>query len=416
MAITVANIQTQMNSYIGDASTDRIAAIERFQYITEAVAWLQTELDNDHSIRTYSVYYFDTLNYYKLNTAISDVLEGNALRKISGEYNPDLTRKDARAIAIDIGAHAQESSYAFERRDGNLYLGINHCSKYPKLQVTTFDSLTADGGTWVVDAINSDASNLRVDDVDGSNNTTGCLAFDVVVGQSANNRATIFNSSLTQEDLTGEKDLNTWILDIKFPDVTNITSVTFYWGSDASNYYSVTSTTAYDGSALIADWNTMNFAWLGATVTGTPDYTAVDYIRIDVNYGSGQTSETSFKLDNLRLVRPEKLTLHYTSWNVGASSGGTQLKAFTATTDVPYFSGQYDQYLYAVAHKAASLAFRALRLQTESTNEATEATDEMNRVRQVIPKSRPGELKNFRIKGVRFNRGGQSRRRYITFQ
>lgn len=410
MSITVASIQTPYNTFIGDTSTDRVSAAERLQYFTESTMWLQTELDNDHSIRTYSVSYFDTVNYYKINAALTDVFESNALRRATSESGVDLTRKDAREVAIDISENAQESTYALERRDGNLYLAINHDSKYTALQVSSFDSLTANGGTWAADTTNSDALTPTIDTVDGSNGTTGCLTFDITVAQSGNNRATIYNSGLTQENLTDEKDLSTWLLDVKFPSVTNITSVTFYWGSDSSNYWSVTSTTNYDGGAFTADFlNTVKFTWLGATKTGTPDVTAIDYIRIDVNYGAGQADATAFKLDNLRLVRPEVLTLHYTSWNVGTNSTGTQLKVFTATTDIPYFSGQYDQYLYAVAHKAAALTFRALRLYSESEREESEAVNEMTRVRKIIPKSRPPELKSFKVRGIRFSRGGRRR-------
>lgn len=410
MSLTIATIITPYNSYIGDITTDRVSAAERLQYITEATNWLQTSLDNDHSVRTYSVKYYDSLNYYKLNAAVTDIFEGNALRKAVSETDIDLTRKDARQVAIDISTNSPEGSYALERRDGNLYLAVNLEPKYTRLQVTSFDSLTADGGTWAADTTNSDATNVAIDTYDGSNNTTGCLSFDISVSQSGNNRATIYNSGLNSEDLTSDKDISSWIIDMKFPTVTYLSSVTFYWGSDSSNYYSVTQTTNYDGSAFSADFlNTLKFDWLNATVTGTPDYTAIDYIRIDVNYGASQANATSYKLDNLRLVRPEQLTFSYTSWNVGTDTGGTQLKMFAATTDIPYFSGQYDGYLYAVAHKAAAITYRALRLYNEADKEDIEAANEMNRVRKVIPKSRPNELKNFKVRGIRFSRGGRTR-------
>ena len=407
MATTVAVVQTQLNTYIGDASTDRVSAAERLQYITEGTIWLQTQLDNDHSVRTYSISYFDTLNYYKINAAISDVLDSNALRRFTYENGVDLTKKDSRELANEISQGAQESSYALERKDGNLFLAINHDSKYSQLQVSSFDSLTANGGTWVADAINSDSLNVRISNADGSNGDTGCLVFDLTVAQSGNNRGTIYNDGVTTEDLSDEKDLSSWVLDVKLPEVTYISSVTFYWGSSASNYYSVTSTTAHDGSAFVADWNTLKFAWLGATVTGTPVDTAINYFRIDINYSASQADATSFKLDRLRLVRPEILTFHYTSWNVGTNTSGTQIKAFSNTTDIPYFSGQYDQYLYAVAHKSAALVFKALRLYNESDKEEVEALGEMNRIRKVVSKSRPGELKSFKVRGISFKRRGR---------
>lgn len=414
MATLVSNIITNFNSFIGDASNDRISAAERLQFITESVNWLQLELDNDHSIRTYSVSYFDTINYYKLNSAVTDIFEGNALRRATSESDIDLTRKDARDVATYIANGLNESVYALERRDSNLYLAVNHDSKYTALQVTSFGSLTADGGTWASDLITSDALAVAVDNTDGSNGTTGCLSFDITVAQSANNRATISNDTLTSEDLTDEKDLTTWLLDVKFPDVTYITSVTLYWGSSSSAYWSVSSTTNYDGGAFTADFlNTVKFTWLGATKTGSPDVTAINFIRIDINYSASQTDATSFKIDNLRLVRPETLTFHYTSWNVGTNTSGTQIKVFGATTDIPYYSGQYDQYNYPVARKAAALAFKSLRLYTESDKEEMEALKAMNKIRKVIPKSRMPELKNFKVRGI--NLGGKARLRSRRF-
>lgn len=411
MATTIGTIKTQLNTYIGDSSTDRISDAQRYQFITEAINWYQTETDNDHSVKTYTINYFDTINYYKINSAITDVFDSNALRRATGETGIDFTKKDSRELAIDISEGSTESEYALEWKDSNLYLVINHDSKYESLQASSFDSLTADGGTWVADTTNSDALNLEVDSVDGSTYSLGCLSFDIDVSQSANNRATIYNDSLTSEDLSQDKDLSSWLLDVKIPDITYISSYTLYWGSDSSNYYSVTQTTNYDGTSFRSDdfTNTIKFPWLGATITGTPDNTNISYIRIDVNYTADQEDATSFKLDNLRLVRPEKLTFYYTSWNVGTNSSGSQIKAFTADTDIPYFSGQYDGALYAVARKAASLCYKSLRLFNEADGEEIEAVREMNRIRKVIPKSRPSELKNFKVRGIRMFRG-RSRR------
>ena len=44
MAITVATVQTALNTYIGDTSTDSVSAAERLNAITEATIWLQQEL------------------------------------------------------------------------------------------------------------------------------------------------------------------------------------------------------------------------------------------------------------------------------------------------------------------------------------------------------------------------------------
>lgn len=405
MSITISNIQTDLNSILGDSSTDRISAAERLAAITEATYWAKEELDNDHAVKTYDLNYFDGAHYYKVSTALSDLFEGNDLRRAVGENNTAFTRKDSRGMAEDIAQYSTESAFSIERRDGNAYLVINHQSKYTGMQAGTFASSTADTGTWTIDETTSDATNLLFNSIDFTEGNSS-LQFDVDVSQSVNNRATIINSTLSSEDLTDDKDISSWLLDIKLPEVTYFSSVTFYWGSDSSNYWSVTQTTDMNSAAFAIGWNTLKFDWLGATMTGTPDVTEIAYFRIDFNYTGSQTDATSYRVDNLRLVRPEKLKFYYSSWDVGTNTSGTAIKTFTATTDVPYFSAQYDGYRFPVAHKAASIIFRNLRLGQRATEEEQEAYVQMNRVRKIIPKSRTPESKNFKPRGISFMRRG----------
>jgi hypothetical protein len=405
MSITVSDINTELNTIIGDSSTDRITAAERLQFATEAVVWAQINTLNDHQVRTFDLDYFDTVNYYKLNNSLTDVLEANDLRRKVGKNKPAFERQSSQEVSEDIDNQFDNSTYAIERRDGNAHLVINHESTYPSMLVSSMDSLT-ESGSWAVDATNSDAVNLDITEVDFTQGA-GAFTFDIDVSQSGNNRATIENSTMDSEDLTDDKNLSSFIMDIKFPDVTYITSVTFYWGSSSTDYYYVTQTADMNGNAFTdGDFITLKFDWLNAPTTGSPDFTAIDYMRIDVNYGASQADMSGIVIDNLRLVRPEKLKFYYTSWNVGTDTNGTQIKKFTATTDVPYFSGQYDKYLYPVAHKAASLAYRALRLYDESKEELSEASRMLAEINNIIPKSVTRETRNFKVRGIRFNRRG----------
>ncbi len=411
MSVVISDMITDFNSKIGDTTNDRISASDRLDYLTVGVRTVQEKLLNDHQIRTYVFNYFDTINYYNVTSATPDLLETNDLNTTILKSNGlPFTRKSSQELRGEVGNNTMESCFSVERRDSKTYLIVNHESKYTALIASSFDSLTGDGGNWVVDAVNSDATNLRLDNTDGSNGTTGCLAFDILVAQSANNRATIQNLAIRSENLTSEQDIYTWILDIKFPSITNITSVTFYWGSSSSNYWSVTATTQHDGSAFVADWNTLKFTWLGATKTGTPDVTAITFFRIDVNYGAGQADATSFKLDNLRLTRPESLTLSYTSWYVGTDNAGNKLTKFGATTDIPYFSGLYDGYSVIAVHYAAMHCFSDLRLFTEANSAEKDGEEAIKRLQNVIPKSITREEKSFKVRGMRMYHGRRYRR------
>lgn len=407
MAVTVNSVITNLNSYIGDSSTDRITAAERLQYVTEATLWLQEELGNDLQQSTYTLNYFDSVHYYKSTNAVADLLEGNDLRRAEADQTISFAHKGARELSEDIGQESWEPSWSVERRDGNSYIVVNLQSKYPATEIEACESTTA-SGTWAVDSTNSDATNLTVDNVTYKQGS-GSFNFDITVAQSGNNKATLKNTTMTSMNLSDENEVTSWIFWVYLPTVTNFTSITLYWGSSSSAYWSNTVTTDIDGAAWVAGWNRVKIDWSSATKTSTPDVTAITYMQIDYNYGAGQTNDTDYRLDDIKLIRPEPLTFFYLSWNVGTTSGGTDLTAFAATSDIPYFSGQYDQYKFAVAHKAASLAFQNLRLINEMQYEQAEAERLLERAKTFIPSARNPETKSFKVRGNNLTRNRRRR-------
>lgn len=405
MAITVNSIITNLNTYIGDTSNDRVSANERYEAITEATAWLLEELGNEHMVNTYEIDYYDGVHYYQVNTGLADLLVGADLRRKFDRNTISFARKSEREIAEEIAVNADDPAWAIERRDGDVYLVISYNSQYTPLTISSMDS-TTDGGTWTAFAT-SDALNLTADSnefLQGS----GSLNFDVDVSQSVNNYATLYLPDATERDLSDHEDLSSFILDVYIPDVTYISSFTFYWGSDSgatpstrANYWSATTTTDINGNAFSNGWNTIKVDWNAATATGSPDVTSVQYYEIRMSYTASQADDTDFRYDNFRIVRPEPLVFHYISWNVGTNSGGTELTAFTATSDIPFFSGRYDQYKYAVAHKAASIIFySALRLPDQGAVEEAEAIKALRRYRKQFESSITREVKNWKIFGV----------------
>ena len=81
MAVTLNSIKTNLDTYLGDSTNDRITEAERFQFITEATSWLSEELGNEHSNVTYTLDFIDTVNYYKVTSSVADLLIGADLRR-----------------------------------------------------------------------------------------------------------------------------------------------------------------------------------------------------------------------------------------------------------------------------------------------------------------------------------------------
>lgn len=403
MSITLNSVITNLNTYLGDSSEDRISATDRYQALTEATTWLLEELGNEHMVNTYSLDFLDTVNYYKVTTGLADLLVGGDLRRPEGSQYRSFTRKSPRELAEEIAQHQLlDPSWAIERRDGDAFLVINYDSKSQAKGLEEFDEV----GTWVGSV---DATNLTLDNQEFKSGS-GCLNFDVDVSLSGSDNATLENTSVGSQDLSAYEDLGSFLFEAYLPDVTYISSYTLKWGTDSSNYFTATAALDINGNAFVNGWNTIRMDWRDATTVGTPDSGAVTYYAFVLNYTASQLDDTDFRLDNLRIANPETLTFHYVSWNVGVDNSGTDISIYTATTDVPFYSGRYDQYRYAVAHKAASILFySALRLTQQGSVEESEALKALQRYRSNFESNKTREIKSFKVQGVNLRRGNRRR-------
>lgn len=413
MSVTVASLVTNLDTFLGDSSTDRISQAERFQALTEGTSWVLEELGNEHMVNTYSLDFLDTVHAYKVTTPLADLLVGADLRRSTDLHRHTFSRKSPREIWEDIGNNSREPSWAVERKDGDAYIIVTLGADHTAETISGFDT-TTDGGTWTVDDTNSDATNITKD-VNEKKQGSASLNFDIDVSQSGNNYATIYAPDAPSRDLSSLEDLGSFLFWIYIPDSTDTTSLTLFWGDDASgtpatktNYWSATVTTDINGNAFVDGWNEIVVNWQDATKTGTPDSSDIVYYEFRVTYGVGQGDDTDYRLDYFRIVQPERLTFHYISWNVGTDTGGSDITVFGATTDIPFFSGQYDQYKYPVAHKAASiLYYSALRIPEQGAIEEKHAREALDRYRRNFESSKVRELKSFKVFGVNLRRGNR---------
>ena len=418
MSLTISTVTTNLNTYLGDSSTDRITEAERFQALTEATSWLEEELGNEHMVDTYELGFLETVNNYKVTTDLANLLVGADLRRDKDDHNNPFARKSPREIAVEIGKGVlTDPSWAIDRYDDDTYLAINYQSKYIATIISDFNTIT-DSGTWTLDTTNSDATNLTTD-TNEFKKGAGSVNFDLDVSQSGNNYATMYAPDANSRDLSAVEDLGSFVYWVYIPDSTYTTSFTLTWGSDESttpsgksNYWAATVTTDINGNAWVDGWNQVRINWSDSTATGSPDSSAIVYYELRLTYNASQADDTDYRFDYLRVVQPETLTFHYVSWKVGTDTGGTDITAFSATTDVPFFSGQYDQYKYAVAHKAASiLYYSALRLPEQGAVESGQADLALKRYRNNFESGKVREVKSFKVFGVNLRRRSKRGRR-----
>lgn len=171
----------------------------------------------------------------------------------------------------------------------------------PAIYTTIHNMDTFDGnGTWIA---SNDAENV-VTDAAIFKQGTGSVAFDIDVALTTTNRASIFNSTLTDVDLSSfqlnEGGIIFWAY---LTDQTKIKSFEFIFGSDSNNYYSVKQ---YDsdvqGKNYSEGWNRIFIPTINRAQVGTPDETAIGYVGVNIDFDSQATSQTSCRIDNIQYV------------------------------------------------------------------------------------------------------------------
>ena len=142
--------------------------------------------------------------------------------------------------------------------------------------------------------------------------------------------AGIQNSTITDFDLTGYTSIFVWA-NITSP--TDITNYILRIGNDASNYYSITTTTQADGNAFVEGKNLLQFDLSDKAETGTVTETTCDYVVLYMTKAAGKISEKDYGFSDLQIHTGQLMNaLYYTKFGF-QTSAGVYIENSTADTD-----------------------------------------------------------------------------------
>lgn len=170
---------------------------------------------------------------------------------------------------------------------GTRTIRINAADLHTGIQINAADSVTGNG-TW---AVSGNASNIQTDNQYYTDGASGSVSFSLNATGVPGSTGTITNSTMGAVNLSTQYNNGTEFFWVYLPTASAITSVAFKLGSSASNYYSFPAQTLdYQGNALVNGWNLLGVSWTLATIVGTPDNTAINYISTTFTYdGTLQT-------------------------------------------------------------------------------------------------------------------------------
>lgn len=164
----------------------------------------------------------------------------------------------------------------------------------------------------------NDATNISTSDSNYQYGTKS-VTFDIDVSASANDYATITNSSLTSKDLSGVSGTGNIEFWMYLPSQVYVSTVTLRFGNDASNYYSFDFSQQYDGTDLQSGWNYFSNAWSSFTETGTVNDGALDYCVFEVAYSSSQADMAGLAVSGL-LWQLDTNSRNYRCYSEGISA------------------------------------------------------------------------------------------------
>jgi hypothetical protein len=134
-------------------------------------------------------------------------------------------------------------------------------------------------------------------------------------------------------DMTSYEDVGVAFLAIRIPDgatASNLTSIGLRVGSNASNYDTVSSTTGFLGAWVSGDWLLVAFDFSAATSTGTPTWSAIDYVQVSLAHTG---TFTNFRVGGLWMSLPSPAQILYQSAAIFKASGAAASTTITTVDD-----------------------------------------------------------------------------------
>lgn len=225
---------------------------------------------------------------------IAPDVKGNAIIDI---------RPQVRRLPRDIWSQGYNQAFDIAKQNifngGDLFtmnfntgiktIRINAPYLNPPIIVNQIEAISTNG-TWNEGGT---ATGLTVNNqnfVQGS----GSLQLNVTTGAAYLENSTMSAVNLSQ--VINQAYMFVWVY---IPVGTDLVSVELRWGSDASDYYILTTTQNQQGTAFVNGWNQCQFIWSNATSVGTPNPASITYARITLNVTGTMTGCLVNGLDSI---------------------------------------------------------------------------------------------------------------------
>lgn len=250
-------------------------------------------------------------------TAINDIRP----QGISRNYSDDVLKLGQQDFDRTKKFYPSGTISTFQYQNGTPIIRI--VAPFPTQQqvITTM----TDASGWIA---GGSASDLFTD-LTFFYQSPASIRYNLAVSGSQGTLSTTLQGSI---NLSSQIGVGLVFLAVEMPTASDIASYTIHLGSDSSNYYTVTKTTAFLGAFQSGEFQLVGFDLSAATIVGTPISTAIQFVEVLVNYNGN--AQTNMRIGGLFASLPSPAQILYQSAAIFLPLGGTQaLTTITADTD-----------------------------------------------------------------------------------
>ncbi len=226
---------------------------------------------------------------------------------------------------------------AFDYYQGQGIMRISTPNVFPRAELDPMSSIAGWTATGTASAVILDQTDYY--------QSPASLRSTVTVGTG------IYTKAISSQDLSDYEDVGVAFLAIETPSAANLSSIELRLGSSSTNYNNVSETVGFLGAWQANNWTIVAFDFAGASQTGTPDWSAIDYVQIRVTAAG---TLTNFRMGGLFISLPAPHTVLYESAAMYLASGGIPSTTITTDSDTILLSDSaYTIYEYEAANAIA---------------------------------------------------------------
>lgn len=402
MTVILQDIINLTQNHISDHTDERISDIQMFDAITEACAETIELNKNAMSNMTFPLNFINGKHYYKIPAHLYSVFGATDLRvEVSDETGANrfvpFNRTSADKIVEDITLQRYNDTYALDRFDGDMYLAICYRNGNHSL-----DLIDPENNTGIAGSLDTIAIYYTNNLLSGAEHS---VRMEVLPDTNLEGRMTIntLDNLGVVQDLSRFKDTGIVHVALSIDDAVDIESITLGLEDNSASLLT-TVITQEDDIPFESGNNNLMFDFSTVLNKGGIDWTNIEYITLTVKYNSDKIDNFNVYVDSIKAHVPTKFRFHYLGYSVGRNVSGESISQFSHELDVPYFSGQYDNFKFVISRYAASYLLNDLRLDSESDRQRALGDIKMRSINNIIPSDHKPENKSFRPAGINFNR------------